>query len=210
MTMRDRLLPIFRSAVFAGVCIALAGYGFLAGKAVGTFLFVFGLATVVKYRLKLFTGTAGFVQNGREMKELMLILAGNWAGCMLIALIARCSPLPLQETAQTLLESRLQTGWWKAGVLSVGCGILMTTAVTFARKGDDLGNWIPLLFAVPLFIHCGFPHCIADAFYYMAVPSAFWAENAGDILLLYGMLVIGNFIGCNLYRAVVRPNPDNV
>ena len=208
--MKNSLLQIFRSAVFAGVCIALAGYGFLAGKTVGMFLFVFGLATVVKYRLKLFTGTAGFVQNGTEMMELMLILVGNWVGCLIIALIARCSPLPLQETAQTLLESRLQVGWWKAGVLSIGCGILMTTAVTFARKGNEIGNWIPLLFAVPLFIHCGFPHCIADAFYYLTVPFAFWAENVGSILLLYCMLVIGNFIGCNLYRVIVRPNPDNV
>lgn len=201
--MKNALFPIFRSAVFAGVCIALAGYGFLAGKVIGMFLFIFGLATVVKYRLKLFTGTAGFVQNGQEMKELLLILVGNWVGCLLIALIARCSPMPLQETAQTLLESRLSVGWWKAGVLSIGCGILMTTAVTFARKGNEIGNWIPLIFAVPLFIHCGFPHCIADAFYYLTVPFDFWAANVGQILLLYGMLVVGNFIGCNLYRLIV-------
>lgn len=206
--MKGSLFQIFRSAVFAGVCIALAGYGFLAGKAVGTFLFIFGLATVVKYRLKLFTGTAGFVQNGQEMKELLLILVGNWAGCLLIALIARCSPMPLQETAQTLLEGRLATGWWKAGILSIGCGILMTTAVTFARKGNEIGNWIPLIFAVPLFIHCGFPHCIADAFYYLTVPSDFWKANTGSILLLYSMLVVGNFIGCNLYRVIVRPKEE--
>ena len=206
--MKNSLLQIFRSAVFAGVCIALAGYGFLAGKTVGMFLFVFGLATVVKYRLKLFTGTAGFVQNGTEMMELMLILVGNWVGCLIIALIARCSPLPLQETAQTLLESRLQVGWWKAGALSIGCGILMTTAVTFARKGNEIGNWIPLLFAVPLFIHCGFPHCIADAFYYLTAPFDFWAANAGRILLLYAMLVVGNFVGCNLYRIIVPPQSE--
>ena len=208
--MKNALFPIFRSAVFAGVCIALAGYGFLAGKVIGMFLFIFGLATVVKYRLKLFTGTAGFVQNGQEMKELLLILVGNWVGCLLIALIARCSPMPLQETAQTLLEGRLSVGWWKAGVLSIGCGILMTTAVTFARKGNEIGNWIPLIFAVPLFIHCGFPHCIADAFYYLTVPFDFWAANVGRILLLYGMLVVGNFIGCNLYRLIVSLKSEEV
>lgn len=208
--MKNALFPIFRSAVFAGVCIALAGYGFLAGKVIGMFLFIFGLATVVKYRLKLFTGTAGFVQNGQEMKELLLILVGNWVGCLLIALIARCSPMPLQETAQTLLEGRLSVGWWKAGVLSIGCGILMTTAVTFARKGNEIGNWIPLIFAVPLFIHCGFPHCIADAFYYLTVPFDFWAANAGQILLLYSMLVVGNFIGCNLYRLIVSLKSEEV
>ncbi len=196
-------VSIFRSAVFAGVCIGLAGFGFLAGKVIGTFLFIFGLATVVKYQLKLFTGTAGFIQSWADFWDLLLILVGNWVGCGLIALIARCSAMPLQDTAQTLLESRLAVGYWQAGVLAIGCGILMTTAVTFARKGNELGNWIPLIFAVPLFIHCGFPHCIADAFYYLTVPCSYLLAHIGSVILLYVCIVIGNFIGCNLYRIIV-------
>lgn len=196
-------VSIFRSAVFAGVCIGLAGFGFLAGKVIGTFLFIFGLATVVKYQLKLFTGTAGFIQSWADFWDLLLILVGNWVGCGLIALIARCSAMPLQDTAQTLLESRLAVGYWQAGVLAIGCGILMTTAVTFARKGNELGNWIPLIFAVPLFIHCGFPHCIADAFYYLTVPCSYLLAHIGSVILLYVCIVLGNFIGCNLYRIIV-------
>lgn len=57
---------ILRSAVFAGVCIGIAGFGFLADKMLGMFLFIFGLATVVSYKLKLFTGTAGFVRSGAD------------------------------------------------------------------------------------------------------------------------------------------------
>lgn len=194
---------ILRSAVFAGVCIGIAGFGFLADKMLGMFLFIFGLATVVSYKLKLFTGTAGFVRSGADMLDLLLILAGNWIGCFLVALMARCSAMPLQETAQHLLESRLALGPLRAGVLSIGCGVLMTTAVTFARRSRDFGHWVPLLLAVPLFIHCGFPHCVADAFYYLVVPFDFLGKNAGSVLLLYSCLVLGNFIGCNLYRAFV-------
>ena len=194
---------IFRSAVFAGICIGIAGFGFLADKTLGMFLFIFGLATVVSYKLKLFTGTAGFVQSWRDMLDLLIILVGNWCGCLLVGLAARCSALPLQETALHLLEGRLALGPWKAGILSIGCGILMTTSVTFARKSRDFGHWIPLLMAVPLFILCGFPHCIADAFYYLTVDFSWLALHAGEVLLLYGCLVVGNFIGCNLYRAFV-------
>ncbi|MBO7113608.1 MAG: hypothetical protein J6V95_00355, partial [Bacteroidaceae bacterium] len=75
----------------------------------------------------------------------------------------------------------------------------MTTAVTFARRNQ----WLPLLFAVPMFILCGFPHCIADAFYYLTVPFSFIKENLGGVLVLYVCLVIGNFIGCNLYRFIM-------
>ena len=194
---------IFRSAIFAGICIGIAGFGFLADKTLGMFLFIFGLATVVSYKLKLFTGTAGFVQSWSDMLDLLLILVGNWLGCLLVGLAARCSAMPLQETALPLLEGRLALGPWKAGILSIGCGILMTTSVTFARKSRDFGHWIPLLMAVPLFILCGFPHCIADAFYYLTVDFSWLAVHAGEVLLLYGCLVVGNFIGCNLYRAFV-------
>lgn len=195
--------PIFRSAIFAGVCIGIAGFGFLAGKPLGMILFIFGLATVVSYKLKLFTGTAGFVSSWSDMLDLLVILLGNLVGCLLVALVARCSPMPMCESAEQLLTSRLATGPLRAGALAVGCGVLMTTAVTFARRSKEIGNWIPLLFAVPLFIHCGFPHCIADAFYYMTAPASFLAANVGSVLLLYLSLVIGNFLGCNLYHLFV-------
>ena len=81
----------------------------------------------------------------------------------------------------------------------------MTTAVTFARRGQ----WLPLLFCVPMFIFCGFPHCVADAFYYLTCSLSFWGEHLWSILLLYLCIVIGNFVGCNLYRLITfRTQPD--
>ncbi len=201
--MQKIMAKMIKSAIFAGICIGIAGFGFLADKSLGMFLFILGLATVVSYKLKLYTGTAGFVQNGKDLGNLMLILVGNWIGCFVMALLARCSAMPLQETAQKVLESRLALGPWKAGLLSIGCGMLMTTSVTFARRGKEFGHWVPLLFAVPLFIHCGFPHCVADAFYYMVVPASFWSEHLWSILGMYCCLVLGNFVGCNLYRLFV-------
>jgi len=193
------MFQIFRSSFLAGVCIGIAGFGYLAEKSiVGAVLFAFGLLTVVHYGLKLYTGTAGFIRRG-EVGQLLLILVGNIIGCLAVALIARCSPMPLQETAQTVLEGRLATGSLRGGVLAIGCGFIMTTAVNFARQGKNL----PLLFGVPLFIMCGFPHCIADAFYYLCVPLDFWACYWPSILLFYVSIVLGNFIGCNLYRAVL-------
>ncbi|MBQ9285714.1 MAG: formate/nitrite transporter family protein [Bacteroidaceae bacterium] len=192
-------LRLLRSSVLAGICIGIAGFGFLAEKSiVGAVLFAFGLLTVVHYGLKLYTGTAGFIRKG-ELGNLLLILIGNILGCLAVALIARCSPMPLQATAQGVLEARLATGPLRGGVLAIGCGFIMTTAVTFGRQGKNL----PLLFGVPLFIMCGFPHCIADAFYYLCVPLDFWARHWTGILAFYVAIVVGNFIGCNLYRTLL-------
>ena len=191
---------IISSSVLSGIAIGTAGFGYLAsGKdIVGAVLFAFGLATVVHYSLKLYTGTAGFIRRG-ELGTLFLILFFNLVGCALMGLMARCSPLPLQETAQGILEGRLAMGALRGGVLSIGCGFIMITAVTFARQDKML----PLIFGVPLFIVCGFPHCVADGFYYLCVPLAYIADHWQEVLLFYVSIVAGNFIGCNLYRLVM-------
>ena len=193
------IVDVLRSSVLAGVCIGIAGLGYLVTRdIIGSVLFAFGLLTVVGYKLKLYTGTAGFIQRG-EVGKLLLILLGNIFGCLLVSLMARMSPLEVQESAQSVLEGRLAIGPLRGGVLAIGCGFIMTTAVTFARQGNNL----PLLFGVPLFIVCGFPHCVADVFYYLTVPFSFWGEHLGEILLFYVSIVIGNFIGCNFYRWVM-------
>ena len=200
------MLKILRSSIFAGICIGTAGFGFLAsgiqaetyGSLVGAVLFSLGLLAVVGYKLKLYTGTAGFIEKN-QVGELFLILLGNIIGCLCLALLARVSPMNIQGAAQNILELRLRTGALRCGLLGIGCGFLMTTAVTFARQE----KYLPLLFGVPLFIVCGFTHCVADAFYYLCVPVTFMKAHALQILGTYACIVIGNLIGCNLYRIVL-------
>ncbi len=196
---------LLRSSVLAGIAIGIAGFGYLAiGGLAGAVLFSFGLLTVVGYRLKLYTGTAGFIKKN-EFGQLLLILGGNIIGCLLVALLSRMSPLGLQESAQKILELRLATGALRCGLLGIGCGFIMTTAVTFAREK----NYLPLLFGVPMFIICGFTHCVADAFYYLCVPLGFMKEHALEILGVYACIVLGNFIGCNLYRLIAGSSSAN-
>lgn len=200
------MIKLIRSSIFAGIAIGTAGFGFLAsgiqsetyGPLVGAVLFSFGLLTVLGYRLKLYTGTAGFI-NKNETGELFLILLGNIAGCFIMALMTRLSPMDMQTAAKNILELRLGTGALRCGLLAVGCGFIMTTAVQFAREKQ----YLPLLFGVPLFIVCGFPHCVADVFYYMCVPVGFLRADALSIIMLYISIVLGNLVGCNLYRIVL-------
>jgi formate/nitrite transporter FocA (FNT family) len=198
----------FRSSVLSGIAVGIAGWGYLAyPNIIGAVLFSFGLLTVVNYKLKLYTGTAGFValrdEEGKSrfwgaIGELLFILAGNIVGCLLVSLFARLSPIELGESALKILEGRLAIGPLRAGLLAVGCGFIMTTVVTFAREGKPLA----LLFGVPLFINCGFPHCLADAFYYLTVPVSYTGAHLAELAVLYPSLVIGNFVGCNLYRFI--------
>lgn len=200
------MIKLLRSSIFAGIAIGIAGFGFLAsgiqsevyGSLVGAVLFSFGLLTVVGYKLKLYTGTAGFIRRN-EVGELFMILLGNIIGCLCVALLTRMSPMDIQAAAQRILELRLRTGFLRCGLLAIGCGFIMTTAVQFARQE----KFLPLLFGVPLFIVCGFPHCVADVFYFLCVPVSFLGANLSDVLILYPCIVLGNLIGCNLYRIVL-------
>lgn len=195
-------MKTLHSAIFAGIYIGTAGFGYLTagvqsfGSLFGSILFALGLLAIVGYKLKLFTGTAGFIKRD-EMGTLAIILIGNIIGCFLMGLITRVSPMndAIQVAATNILNTRISTGVFGCGILAIGCGILMTTAVTFARQK----NFIPLLLSVPLFIVCGFPHCVADAFYYLTIPNSWTVELIG----IYLSTVLGNAIGCNLYRIIL-------
>ena len=192
-----------RSSILAGFTIGLAGFGYLSmisvlNGVVGAFVFAFGLLTIIAYKLRLFTGTAGFIGKD-EIPSLFVILIGNVLGCLVVGLLTRLSPNDLQSVAQRILEGRTGNGALRSGALAIGCGFIMTTSVTFAREK----NFLPLLFGVPLFIFCGFPHCLVDAFYIMTSPFVFLKANLGGLLATYGCVVLGNFIGCNLYRIVL-------
>lgn len=191
------MYKLLRSAILAGICIAIGGTIFLKlGGIAGAVLFSFGLITVVSYKLKLYTGTAGFFEDKTKQgwKELGLILLGNIIGCFIVALLVSATCPDLIEDAQCIIEKRMNNGFVTDGIMAIFCGFIMTTAVNFARQD----KFLPLLFGVPLFILAGFTHSIADAFYFLMDYKN--TLVSGEMLLIYVFEVIGNFIGCNLYR----------
>ena len=194
------------TSILAGICISIGCVVNLrVGGVAGAVLFAFGLTTVVYYGLKLYTGTAGFIRLKGDWSMLAVVLLGNIVGCLLSAWLISYAQPDCIEPATKILASRLAKGPWACFLLAIGCGFIMTTAVEFARKGKML----PLLLGVPVFILCGFAHSIADAFYFilsllcdnsqLTLNSQLSTLNFQH-LLVYLSEVLGNFVGCNLYR----------
>lgn len=185
---------IFKSIV-AGICIGIAGTAYLkVGGLAGAVLFAFGLIAVVSLSLWLFTGMAYKVWR-QGHAQLIVILLLNLIGGLLVASVVNNPELTI--TAEDIISQRLSQGAIQCGLLAIGCGFIMTTAVTRVKKYD---NWWPLLFGVPVFILCGFPHCIADAFYLECCSLQFIQQNIKSIAAFYGAIVIGNYLGCNVFR----------
>lgn len=186
---------IIPPAILAGICISIGCVVNLrVGGVAGAVLFAFGLTTVVYYGMKLYTGTAGFIRSKGDWSMLALVLIGNIIGCLLTAWLIGYAQPDCIEPASSILAGRLAKGPWACFLLAIGCGFIMTTAVEFARKGKML----PLVFGVPVFILCGFAHSIADAFYFLVSPTDQLLQT--EVLVVYISEVLGNFVGCNLYR----------
>ena len=189
-------IAILRSAIIAGICISIGCVVNLrVGGVAGAVLFAFGLLAVVHYKLKLYTGTAGFIRAKGDWSMLGAVLIGNIVGCALTALACTYAQPDILPPALAIVPSILAQGPLSCFLLAIGCGFIMTTAVQFGREG----KFLPLLFGVPVFILCGFAHSVADAFYFLAVPELY----SIDLLIIYIAEVLGNFAGCNLYRWVI-------
>ena len=191
----ELLREVLPLAILAGICISIGCVVNLrVGGVAGAVLFAFGLTTVVYYGLKLYTGTAGFIRRRGYWSMLAVVLLGNIIGCLLTAWMIGYAQPDCVEPASKVLASRLAKGPVACFLLAIGCGFIMTTAVEFARKGKML----TLLLGVPVFILCGFAHSIADAFYFLVAPTGQLMQT--DVLIVYVAEVLGNFVGCNLYR----------
>ena len=182
-------------SLFAGLLIGIAGLVFLhVGGLGGAVLFAFGLMSVTITKTLLFTGWAGYLPY-KESAQLVPMVVLNALGCLITAYIASFS---INENAlstlHTIMAAREAASWYGIMVMSVGTGIIVSLAIYGVRKG----TYLPLLYGVPVFIMCGLPHSIADAFYYWT--AILNGEFEAWMVTAWLMSVVGNYIGCNFPR----------
>jgi Formate/nitrite family of transporters len=149
---------LIRKSIAASVLIGLGNYVLLKlGNPLGPFLFAFGLLGVCVMGANLFTGKCGFLFEDKiKPLNLLIILLVNLLAGYLVGLLFNTCDAGIVAAAQEKVAS-----WnfdWSFFVRSVMCGVIMYLAVAIFRKGSKLG----ILLGVPLFIFCGFQHCIAN------------------------------------------------
>lgn len=184
------MMDKIKRSILAGLCIGLGGAIYLKlGDFLGAAMFSFGLLTIVHFKLPLYTGTAGFidVKKGDDWKNMIIVLLGNIAGCYIVSL------LNIKGIDATMvIQSKINAGFIQSLLNAIGCGFIMTIIVQAARDK----NILLIFFGIPLFILLGFYHCVADAFYMSLVSADVFVA----FIPTYLIIVIGNFIGCNVPR----------
>ena len=182
-----------RSSFFAGILIGLGSCGYLAlGGIPGAVIFAFGLISVVLSGAALYTGRAGIMN---DIPALTGIWFFNILACVLLGLLMTSLDGEPVQRAQDIVAGRLAQGPWRAFLRAVGCGLIIDIAVWLYRETKNI---LPVIFGVPLFILCGFYHSIADVVYLVAA----WQWDPA-ILAYYPIIVLGNYVGCNVRRIVL-------
>ena len=176
------MFNLVKKSFAASLLIGLGNFTLLKlGNPIGPIIFAFGLLGVCYLGLNLFTGKCGFlIEDKLKIKDLLIILIVNLAAGYIVGLLFSIADPSIVEVASSKVSS------WEFSlaffVKSFLCGVIMYLAVKMYKKGTPLG----IIFGIPLFIFCGFQHCIANVIT-LGVASAFsWS------LIL---AILGNFAG---------------
>ena len=175
-------LEIARKSAAASLLIGLGNYVLLkVGSPLGPFLFAFGLLGVCVLGANLFTGKCGFLFADKiKPLHLLAILLVNLVAGYLVGLAFSVCDAAVVEAARAKVAT-----WdisWSFFIRSILCGVIMYLAVAIYRKGSPLG----IIFGIPLFIFCGFQHCIANIITLGVAATWDWS-----VLIC----VLGNFAG---------------
>jgi len=175
-------LELINKAVGAAFLISLGNYALLKlGNPIGPVIFALGLLGVCYLGQNLFTGKCGFfIEDKIKITDLLLILIVNLISGYIFGLIYSYADPELIKV------SSIKVATWSFSlaffIKAFLCGTIMYIAVKMYREKTPLG----IIYGIPLFIFCGFQHCIANVITLGVARTFSWS------LIL---AVLGNFVG---------------
>ncbi len=175
-------LELINKSIGAAFLISLGNFALLKlGNPIGPIIFAFGLLGVCYMKQNLFTGKCGFLFSDKiKIMDLLIILVVNLLAGYFIGLVySKVDPVVFQNAVEKVKTWNVSGSFF---VKSVLCGTIMYIAVYMYKKGTPLG----ILFGIPLFIFCGFQHCIANIIT-LGIARTFDASIF--------LCILGNFIG---------------
>ena len=155
---KKRVKELIFKSFGAAFLISLGNFALLKlGNPIGPVIFAFGLLGVCYLGQNLFTGKCGFLfADKMKYSDLFLILVGNMLAGYLVGLLYSATDPSLVDAANAKIATwDISVGFF---LKSIFCGAIMYLAVKMYKNGTPLG----IIFGVPLFIFCGFQHCVAN------------------------------------------------
>lgn len=170
----------------------LIGFGvavlLFLGNPLGPILFAFGLMGVCYLQADLYTGKAGYYWKDKKANLATILILNLAAGYTFGLLLGYSSPQLIPVALEKIVSWDFSMAFF---IRSMFCGMIMYICVDIFKRGSYIG----ILYGVPLFIFCGFQHCIANVIVLGVAQSWSWT------LIL---AIIGNLIGSMIINVLSK------
>ena len=151
-------------------------------------LFAFGLMGVCYLQADLYTGKAGYYWKNKKAELAKILIINLVAGFAFGLLLGYSSPQLIPVALEKIATWDFSMAFF---IRSVFCGMIMYICVELFRRGTFIG----ILYGVPLFIFCGFQHCIANIIVMGVACTWSW-----KIVLA----ILGNFVGSMIINTLSK------
>ena len=163
----------------------LIGFGvavlLFLGNPLGPILFAFGLMGVCYLQADLYTGKAGYYWKDKKANLATILILNLAAGYTFGLLLGYSSPQLIPVALEKIASWDFSMAFF---IRSMFCGMYICVDI-FKR-----GSYIGILYGVPLFIFCGFQHCIANVIVLGVAQSWSWTLILAIIGNLVGSMII--------------------
>lgn len=165
----------------------LIGFGvavlLFLGNPLGPILFAFGLMGVCYLQADLYTGKAGYYWKDKKANLATILILNLAAGYTFGLLLGYSSPQLIPVALEKIASWDFSMSFF---IRSMFCGMIMYICVDIFKRGSYVG----ILYGVPLFIFCGFQHCIANVIVLGVAQSWSWTLILAIIGNLVGSMII--------------------
>jgi formate/nitrite transporter FocA (FNT family) len=143
----------------------------------------------------LFTGKVAYLfdNDNKYALKLAWMWFGNFIGALTMAIGIRNTHIyaKISEKATGIIATKTGQGYLSAFILAALCGVIIFLSVeNYKNNPHELGKYLGLVFLIPLFIVCGFEHCVANMFYFSLT-----SELMLDKIIYSLIITLGNTCG---------------
>lgn len=192
---------IISRSLLAGVVVGVGGFLLLSSSSllVGALLASVCFLSCNILNLNLFTDKSGCLSDSVDFRRLTLVLLLNVVSAFTFGLISRFLSPSIVNVADKCVSTILATDYATCAITSLAVGFIMMLAAEFRKESSGNLLYIMCIFGL-LAIGCS--NCVLDSFYYGA--SSILYDNVWSITSKLLVVILFNFIGCNLYNLSVN------
>jgi len=196
-------MNMFFKSILAGMLISIGCVIYMICEIpiVGAIFFALGLYTICMFKLYLFTGKIGYALDKQiSIEEYCYILFGNFIGTTFVASCISCTRLfnTLYSKASNIVSIKQNDTCLSLFILGIFCGMIMYICVEGFKTTN---NPLVIFIGIPVFILCGFEHCVADMFY---ISFSGFYNYTPEMIIKLLFIILGNGIGSIFIREISK------